>query len=95
MPETEMYPDVHFLGGKIVNVGEVWVTTKDTQLPRRFTFFSSSLLHEVGGQPLVVDLKGGLQTLTNFPKGKSQAKSLQATLAPRVSQEPKSNKQTR
>jgi hypothetical protein len=40
MPETEMYPDVHFLGGKIVNVGEVWVTTKDTQLPRRFTFFS-------------------------------------------------------
>jgi hypothetical protein len=38
-----------------------------------------SLLHEVGDQLLGVDLKGGLQTLTNFTRLKSQAKSFRAT----------------
>ena len=52
-----MYPDVHSLGGELVTVGEVWDSTKDSQMPRRLTFFSESLLHEVGAQSLVVGLK--------------------------------------
>ncbi len=61
-----MYPDVHFIGGKLVTVREVDVTTKAHQrhegspcspfekAPRRR--FSTT-----GGRPW-----GGLQTLTNF-----------------------------
>jgi hypothetical protein len=56
--------------GEQVTVGEVWVPTKGTQAPRRLTFFSLSLLHEVGSQSLVEDLNGGLQTLTNFSTGR-------------------------
>ena len=61
-----MYPDVHFLGGKLVTVREVDVTTKahqrhegspyspfETTPRRRFSTTS--------GRPW-----GGLQTLTNF-----------------------------
>ena len=62
-----MYTDVHFLGGKLVTVREVDVTTKahqrhegspyspfETTPRRRFSTTS--------GRPW-----GGLQTLTNFP----------------------------
>jgi hypothetical protein len=49
-------------------------------MPRRLSFFSLSLLREVVSQSLVVDLKGGLHTLTNFPRGESQEKYLQETL---------------
>jgi hypothetical protein len=51
-----MYLDVHSLGGELVTVGDVRIPTKGTQAPRRLTFFSLSLLHEVGAQSLVVDL---------------------------------------
>jgi hypothetical protein len=44
---------------------------KDTEPPQSLTFLSLSHLHEVEAQSLVVDLKGGLQTLTNFPQGES------------------------
>jgi hypothetical protein len=50
--------DVHFLRGKVVTIGEVWVTTKDTRPPRRLNFFSLSLLYEVGAQSLLVNLEG-------------------------------------
>jgi hypothetical protein len=40
-----MYPDVHFLGAKLVTIGEVRVTTEDPRTPRRLTFFFLSLLH--------------------------------------------------
>ena len=62
-----MCPDVHFLGGKLVTVGGMGVTTKahqrhegspyspfETTPRRRFSTTS--------GRPW-----GGLQTLTNFP----------------------------
>jgi hypothetical protein len=48
---------------------------------RKLTFFSVSILHEVRAQSLVVDLKDGLQTLTVFPRGKSQVECLWVTLA--------------
>jgi hypothetical protein len=73
-----MYRDIHFF----VCMGcanHRWrgvITTKDTQSPQRLALFSLILLHRVGAQ----SLKGGLQTLTNFPRSKSQAKSLQTTL---------------
>ena len=64
-----MYADVHFLGGKLVTVREVDVTTKahqrhegspyspfETTPRRRFSTTS--------GRPW-----GGLQTLTNFSEG--------------------------
>ena len=70
-----MYPDVHFLGGKLVTVREVDVTTKahqhhegspyspfETTPRRRFSTTS--------GRPW-----GGLQTFTNFPGDKSQVDS--------------------
>jgi hypothetical protein len=70
-----MYPDVDSLVGELVTIGEVWVNMKDTQPPWRITFFSLILLHEVGAQSLMVDLKAGLQTLTKCPHGESQADS--------------------
>ena len=63
-----MYPDVHFLGRKLVTVGEVWVTTKDPQTPPRLTFFSLSLPHEVGAQSLVVGLEVTSKPSQTFPK---------------------------
>jgi hypothetical protein len=45
------------LGGKLITVGEVQVTTEDPRTPRRLTFFSLSLLHKEGAQSLVVDLE--------------------------------------
>jgi hypothetical protein len=48
---------------KLENIADVWVTKKDTQPPRRLTFVSLSILHEVGAQSLVVDLKGGLHVM--------------------------------
>jgi hypothetical protein len=62
--------------GELVIVGEVWVPMKGTQALQRLTFFSLSLLHEVGAQSLMVDLKGGLQTLTNFSTGRITSRML-------------------
>jgi hypothetical protein len=84
-----MYPNVHFLVGNIVTIANVWVTTKDTQPLRRMSLFSFSLLHEVEAQSLLEDLKGGLQTLTNFSWGKSQAESFRATQPPRFPTNPR------
>jgi hypothetical protein len=42
-----MYPDVHFLEGKLVTVGEVRVRPL---MPRRHTFFSVSFFQEVEDQ---------------------------------------------
>src|SRR3954469_12564225 len=60
-----MYPDVHFLGGKLLTVQREWVkpqrhtnATKAHSIPLRYH-------HEGDSQPLSVDLKGGHQTLTN------------------------------
>jgi hypothetical protein len=63
----KMHPDVHSLGeGELVTVGEVWVPMKGTQTPRRLTFFSLSLLHEVVAQSLMVDLRVVSKPLQTF-----------------------------
>src|SRR3954464_13867726 len=54
-----MYPDVYFLGGKLLTVRREWVK------PRRLTLFPLRYHHEGDSQPLSVDLKGGHQALTN------------------------------
>jgi hypothetical protein len=63
-----MYPDVHFLWGKLVIVREVLVTTKDRQALQKLTFFSLNLLHEVGAQSLVVDLEVVFKPSQTFMK---------------------------
>jgi hypothetical protein len=55
------------LGGKLVTVGEVWVTTEDPQTPWRLTF-SLSLLHREGAQTLVVDFEVVSKLPQTFPK---------------------------
>ena len=83
-----MYPDVHFLGGKLVTVREVDVTTKAHQhhegspyslfetTPRRH--FSTT-----SGIPW-----GGLQTLTNFSGGNHNGRFLSERLLPPRSLQP-------
>ena len=83
-----MYPDVHFLGGKLVTVREVDVTTKAHQrhegspyspfetTPRRH--FSTT-----SGRPW-----GGLQTLTNFFGGNHKGRFLSKRLLPPRSLQP-------
>ena len=86
--ETRMYPDVHFLGGKLVTVREVDVTTKahqhhegspyspfETTPQRRFSTTS--------GRPW-----GGLQTLTNFSGGNHNGRFLSERLVPPRSLQP-------
>ena len=83
-----MYPDVHFLGGKLVTVREVDVTTKahqrhegspyspfETTPRRRFSTTS--------GRPW-----GGLQTLTNFSGGNHNGRFLSERLLPPRSLQP-------
>ena len=83
-----MYPDVHFLGGKLVTVREVDVTTKahqrhegspyspfETTPRRRFSTTS--------GRPW-----GGLQTLTNFSEGNHKGRFLSERLIPPRSLQP-------
>ena len=77
-----MYPDVHFLGWKLVTVGEADLTTKahkhhegspyspfETTPRRRFSTTS--------GRPW-----GGLQTLTNFSGGNHNGRFLSERLLP-------------
>ena len=61
-----MYPDVHFLGGKLVTVGGMGVTTKAHQTPRRLTLFSLRYHHEGDSQPLVVDLEAASKPSQTF-----------------------------
>ena len=83
-----MYADVHFLGGKLVTVREVDVTTKahqrhegspyspfETTPRRRFSTTS--------GRPW-----GGLQTLTNFSGGNHNGRFLSERLLPPRSLQP-------
>ena len=62
-----MYPDVHFLGGKLVTVGGVDVTTK-AHLRHKGSRYSPLEISPrrrfptTSGRP-----SGGLQTFTNFP----------------------------
>ena len=83
-----MYPDVHFLWGKLVTVREVDVTTKahqchegspyspfETTPRRRFSTTS--------GRPW-----GGLQTLTNFSGGNHKGRFLSERLLPPRSLQP-------
>ena len=83
-----MYADVHFLGGKLVTVREVDVTTKahqrhegspyspfETTPRRRFSTTS--------GRPW-----GGLQTLTNFSEGNHKGRFLSERLLPPRSLQP-------
>ena len=83
-----MYADVHFLGGKLVTVREVDVTTKahqchegspyspfETTPRRRFSTTS--------GRPW-----GGLQTLTNFFEGNHKGRFLSERLLPPRSLQP-------
>ena len=83
-----MYPDVHFLGGKLVTVREVDVTMKahqrhegspyspfETTPRRRFSTTS--------GRPW-----GGLQTLTNFSEGNHKVWFLSEWLLPPRSLQP-------
>ena len=60
-----MYPDVHFLGGKLLTVGGVDVTTKAHHTTKAHPIIPLRYHHEGDSQPLAVDLKGGHQTLTN------------------------------
>ena len=83
-----MYADVHFLGGKLVTIREVDVTTKEHQrhegspyspfetTPRR-RFSTTS------GRPW-----GGLQTLTNFSGGNHKGRFLSERLLPPRSLQP-------
>jgi hypothetical protein len=88
-----MYPDVHSLGRELVTIREVWIPTKGTQTPRRLTFFSLSLLHEVGAQSLVVDLRVVSKPSQTFHRANHKPKAYRRPWLPRVSHEPKSNKQ--
>jgi hypothetical protein len=54
--KTKMYPDVHFLGGKLVTAGEVQ-NHKGFLMPPRLTFFSLSLHLKGQAQLLMVNLE--------------------------------------
>src|SRR3954465_10421732 len=60
-----MYPDVHFLGGKLLTVCRGGRYHEGASTQRRRTLFPLRYHHEGDSQPLPVDLKGGHQTLTN------------------------------
>ena len=60
-----MYPDIHFLEGKLLIVGRVDVTTKAHHATKAHPIIFLRYHHEGDPQPLAVDLKGGHQTLTN------------------------------
>ena len=61
-----MYPDVHFLGGKLVTVREVDVTTKAHQRHEGSLLFSLRYHHEGDSQPLVVDLEAASKPSQTF-----------------------------
>jgi hypothetical protein len=82
-----MYPDVHFLGGKLITVGEVRVTTEDSRMPRRLTFFSLSLLHKEGAQSLMVDLEVVSKPSQTFPKQIHNPEASGRPSTPMVSQQ--------
>jgi predicted metal-dependent hydrolase len=47
-----MYPDVHFLGGKLITVGEVRVTTEDPRMRRRLMWHGvDDVKHRPVGNP--------------------------------------------
>ena len=60
-----MYPDVLFLGGKLLTVGGVDVTTKAHRATKAHPILPLRYHHEGDSQPLAIDLKGGHQTHTN------------------------------
>jgi hypothetical protein len=82
-----MYPDVHFLGGKLITVGEVWVTTEDPRTPWRLTFLSLSLLHKEGDQSLMVDLEVVSKSSQTFLKQIHNPEASGRPTTPRVSQQ--------
>ena len=83
-----MYPDVHFLGGKLVTVREVDVTTKAHQRHEGSPYspFETTLrgrFSTTSGRPW-----GGLQTLTNFSEGNHKVRFLSERLLPPRSRQP-------
>ena len=83
-----MYADVHFLGGKLVTVREVDVTTKAHQRHEGSPyspFETTTRRHfsTTSGRPW-----GGLQTLTNFSGGNHKGRFLSERLLPPRSLQP-------
>ena len=83
-----MYADVHFLGGKLVTVREVDVTTKAHQRHEGspysvFEISPRNLFPTTSGRPW-----GGLQTLTNFSGGNHNGRFLSERLLPPRSLQP-------
>ena len=71
-----MYPDVHFLGGKLVTIREVDFTTKAHQRHEGspyspFETTPQRHFSTTSGRPW-----GGLQTLTNFSEGNHKVQFL-------------------
>ena len=60
-----MYPDVHFLGGKLLTIGRVDVATKAHHTMKAHPIIPLRYHHEGDYQPLAVDLKVDHQTLPN------------------------------
>ena len=83
-----MYPDVHFLGGKLVTVREVDVTTKAHQRHEGspyslFEITPRRRFSTTSGRPC-----GGLQTLTNFSEGNHNGRFLSERFLPPRSLQP-------
>ena len=62
-----MYPDVHFLGGKLVTVREVDVTRRHTNATKAHPILPLRQHHEGVSQPLVVDLGVVSKPSQTFP----------------------------
>src|ERR1041385_2643403 len=60
-----MYPDVHFLGGKLLTVRREWVKTRRHTNATKAHSIPLEISPRRRFQPLPVDFKGGHQTLTN------------------------------
>ena len=83
-----MYVDVHFLGGKLVPIREVDVTTKAHQHHEGSPYSPSETTPQrrfstTSGRPW-----GGLQTLTNFSGGNHKGRFLSERLLPPRSLQP-------
>ena len=83
-----MYADVHFLGGKLVTIRGMDVTTKAHQRHERspyspFETTPRRRFSTTSGRPW-----GGLQTLTNFSRGNHKGRFLSERLLPPRSLQP-------